>query len=48
MQSIIKEFKSHEEIENEFIMTKLKSKLKVNNVIINRFNLIDFSLHIIL
>lgn len=29
MQSVFIEFKSHEEIENEHIMKKLKSKLQV-------------------
>ena len=33
LQDVFKEFKSHEEIENEFIMKKLKLKLKV------RFNI---------
>lgn len=30
LQNIFREFKNHEEIENEFIMGRLKSKLKVN------------------
>lgn len=30
LQNIFKEFKNHEEIENEFIMRRLNLKLKVN------------------
>jgi hypothetical protein len=32
LQSVFKEFKSHENIENEHIMEKLKSKLKVTEL----------------
>ena len=35
LQGVFKEFKSHEEIENKYIMAKLKSKLKVTYVQIN-------------
>jgi hypothetical protein len=37
LQNIFREFKNHEEIENEFIMRRLNSKLKVN--IINQLNI---------
>lgn len=47
LQGVFKEFKSHEEIENEFIMKKLKSKLKAlaihNSAVCNCHNDDEFT-----
>ena len=38
LYGVFKEFKSHEEIENECIMKKLKSKLKVENILRKKYS----------
>ena len=48
LYGVFKEFKSHEEIENECIMMRLKKKLRVIIKRLNNFNFYDFNVIIII